>query len=100
MKAIKIMLNQDVQDVQDVQENLATLELGVNGVGYINAEHVSQFYFDDKEIFFVLAGSMVTGQHVNLKFNENSINEYHRIKREFEEAFEINPAEPAVISIA
>lgn len=53
---------------------------------YINSDHIQQFSFSDYTVTFVLT-DMINGALFRVKFSDKYINEYHRVKREFEEAF-------------
>ena len=70
----------------DVREVLKGIVLNKNGEGFFNPLHISQLVFEKNEIYLVL-GNSSTGAHVNFKFSDAGMGEYHRMKRELEEAF-------------
>lgn len=70
----------------DVQELLNGVVRNENGEGFFNPLHISQLFFETNEIYFTL-GNSNTGAHVNFKFSNAGMGEYHRMKRELEEVF-------------
>ena len=70
----------------DVQEELNGIVSNEDGEGFFNPVHISQLFFEKNEIYFIL-GSTHSGAHVNFKFSNAGMGEYHRMKRELEEVF-------------
>lgn len=81
-KLIKLILNDEIVDEFN---NMLAISNGTAEI-YINSDHIQQFSFSDYTVTFFLAG-MTNGGFFRVKFSDKYINEYHRVKREFEEAF-------------
>ena len=100
MKALKIKLNEDITE-EHTGPDLISLAINDDGEGYINLSQVSQFAFYSNEIYMVLGPRVESGRPICLQFNENSMGEYHRIKRELQEAFEISEViDSELVSVA
>lgn len=92
-RIIKIILSDNVFDEAGIL--FATNE---SNEVYINLDHITQFSFNDSDFRFVLQGSLEEGCSV-IKFSEDGMGEYHRIKREVEEYMGIIPKDSIMDAI-
>ena len=80
-KLIKLNLNDGIVDEFN---NMLAISNETAEV-YINSDYIQQFSFSNHTVTF-----MQNGSTFRVKFSDKHINEYHRVKREFEEAFGIS----------
>lgn len=79
-KLIKITIS------EEIREEFGNLVINPDGEGFFNPAFISQLFFTKEYIYFILGPSIETGTPICLRFSENSMDEYHRVRREIEEA--------------
>ncbi|WP_444893456.1 hypothetical protein ACJJIE_02655 [Microbulbifer sp. TRSA001] len=93
-KAIRIKLNEDIQEIT------GSIVFSDDKECFINPSYISHFYFKKLGIIVTLGDSPEGGTPITLEFNENSMGEYQRIKREIKQVFGIAEASEQEESIA